>query len=235
MPPGDGDTPAAESTVIGGAGAPPRPRSRFRWVGYLVVLVLAVGGAVFFTRKATYPTAYNAGARHAVVQASVRASVAASASAAAVPPVELNCPQRHSDDAIRAVNAGTGFIDKQVVIVSKPKKDLLVIYTEPRVFVRAPVSGDIRICGDRAVLILETPLPATTRVYMGGGSTAIALVDGVPPPKHVWFGDLHPLLWPCYVRNQPTKEVNRPCSQFYAGPNTVIPTASASPHPTPTR
>jgi hypothetical protein len=197
------------------------------WVGVTILLVAATA---FFTYRVVYPSAYNAGTTHAQVQASVQASVAASKSAAAVPPTELNCPQRHSDDAIRAIKGGYGFIDKQVVVVDKPAKDLLVIYTEPRVFVRAPVSGDIRVCGDRAVLILEVPLPETARIFIGGGSTAIALVDGVPEPQHVWFGNLHPQIWPCAVRTPTTKD-RRPCSQYYAGPDTVLPGASTSPSP----
>lgn len=221
---------------VGGSPAGPRPTRKRprRWPVVLILFALCVGGAIFTTYKATYPSAYNAGVRHAHVQASVSASVAASKSAAAVPPPELNCPQRHSDDAIRAINAGTGFIDKQVVVVDKPMTSLLVIYSEPRVFIRAPV-GDIRVCGDNAVLVLETPLPATSRIYMGGGKTAVALVDGVPQPTQVWFGDLHPLFWSCYVRDAPTKVMDRPCSQYYAGPDTVLPGQSPSPTPTKTR
>lgn len=202
-----------------------------------LVVIVAIALSVVLTNQWVYPRAYNAGTKAAQVKASASAVAAASASAAAIPPPGMHCPLSRSDEAIGAVHAGTGFTDwpgKPVLVVNKPMKSLLVIYTAARVFVRASVSGDLRVCGDGAVLVLETALPATTRIYIGGGNTILALVDGAPRPAGgVWASNKHLQPTQCYVGAVP-KPGELPCSAVYAGPNTVIPTA-ASPMPTKTR
>lgn len=223
--------PPAERPSTGGDSRELAPRKR-RGGGILFIAVVVIGlvaGAIFF--------AFRSGVDVGVRQE--RAAVAASASilAANKGPDDMQCPNANSD--VAAANAITS--QPTVVITDPPTKRILVMRKAVVVIVQATIAGDLIVCGNDAVVVLEKPLSTVSgRLNIVGGTDAkppagkgpiLYLVDDVaaPAPDKFWFSNGHPRIIRCYRDTPSGTDRPRACGEYFkSAPATPSPSTSPS-------
>ena len=212
---------------------PPRARRRYGWVLWLVLIIVVLG--------ATHVVTYRTGVDDGIKQERAEVEASASVLAANKGPAEMQCPNRDSDAA--AANAITA---QPIVVIKDPPTaaQTLVMRKGVVVFVQATIAGDLIVCGNDAVVILEKPLsPLSGRLNIVGGhdkdrpgtGPVLYLVDDVEEPRvgeMLWFSNGHPLIIRCYRDTRKAPDRPRACGTYFRSAPVAT---SPSPSPSPSR